>query len=809
MKNTQSLLAEEYVNNTGTSVFLTGKAGTGKTTFLKHICETTTKRCVIVAPTGVAAINAGGSTIHSFFQLPFSLFLPDVPEYLSEYNAKGRMTLRKSKIDIIRSIELLIIDEISMVRADLLDAVDDRLRRYRRNSKPFGGVQLLMIGDLQQLPPIVSDEEMQYMRKVYPSPFFFNSLALKKLKYITIELAHVYRQPDREFVNLLNNIRQNNFDAETLEKLNSRYNPDFDPSDKEHYIRLTTHNRQADDINESKLESLKGKAQNFTARIEGNFPEYLYPAAAELKLKAGAQVMFVRNDPSPEKLYFNGKIVTVTGFSDEGIITNDAYGNEIIVTPTTWENTKYVINDESKEIESVVEGTFTQVPLRLAWAITIHKSQGLTFDKAIIDVGRAFTFGQTYVALSRCRTLDGIVLSSRITANCSFSNSEVNSFNDSIPTEEEARVYLEQARSQYFYEMLMEAFDFGNLEKAVSQISGIFMNKLYSLYPQEAETFRQKTQDFFYPEIIRVAEKFRKQILSLQSQCGSDLKNAHLQERISKAAAYFGEKTSEFDKAVSDLLGLETENKETAADYDSAAELYDESLGLKLAVFKAIGKGFTTERYSKAKNDFLLSSKLPEHKKQSKKKVNLKGYHEEFFNLLRDWRSSKGFEKNKAPLMILPQGVMLEIASKLPQDRESLLAIAGFGRQKFADFGTEILEMVNAFCNANEIKAKRQKGETYEITLKMFNDGASPEDIAAERGLSVSTIESHISRLVKDGKIDVFDVLPQEDFMEILKHFRENPETTLNDAYGFFGGKHEYYKLTIVSNYIKGNSDID
>lgn len=405
MKNTQSLLAEEYVNNTGTSVFLTGKAGTGKTTFLKHICETTTKRCVIVAPTGVAAINAGGSTIHSFFQLPFSLFLPDVPEYLSEYNAKGRMTLRKSKIDIIRSIELLIIDEISMVRADLLDAVDDRLRRYRRNSKPFGGVQLLMIGDLQQLPPIVSDEEMQYMRKVYPSPFFFNSLALKKLKYITIELTHVYRQPDREFVNLLNNIRQNNFDAETLEKLNSRYNPDFDPSDKEHYIRLTTHNRQADDINESKLESLKGKSRNFTARIEGNFPEYLYPAAAELKLKAGAQVMFVRNDPSPEKLYFNGKIVTVTGFSDEGIVTNDAYGNEIIVTPTTWENTKYVINDESKEIESVVEGTFTQVPLRLAWAITIHKSQGLTFDKAIIDVGRAFTFGQTYVALSRCRTL--------------------------------------------------------------------------------------------------------------------------------------------------------------------------------------------------------------------------------------------------------------------------------------------------------------------------------------------------------------------------------------------------------------------
>lgn len=807
MKNTQSLLAEEYINGTGTSVFLTGKAGTGKTTFLKHICETTSKRCITVAPTGVAAINAGGSTIHSFFQLPFSLFLPDVPEYISEYNDRKRMTLRKNKIDIIRSIELLIIDEISMVRADLLDAIDDRLRRYRRNSRPFGGVQLLMIGDLQQLPPIVSDEEMQYLQRVYPSPFFFNSIALKKLKYITIELSHVYRQPDMNFVNLLNNIRQNRFDSGTLEMLNARYNPDFDPSDKEHYIRLTTHNAQADRINTSKLESLKGRKHDFDARVEGSFPEYMYPTEYTLKLKVGAQVMFVRNDPSPDKLYFNGKIVTVTGFSDEGIITRDSSDEKILVTPVTWENTKYVINGESKEIESVVEGTFTQVPLRLAWAITIHKSQGLTFDKAIIDVGRAFTFGQTYVALSRCRTLEGIVLSSRITANCAFSNTEVNSFNDGIPPEEEVRNNLDEARAQYFYDLLTEAFDFSDLEKAVSQIASIFLNKLHSLYTQESDTFRQKAQSLFYPGIINVAEKFRHQISSLQAQCGSDTKNAYLQERINKASVYFSEKITEFDESISGLLDLEIENQETNNEYVSATELYNESLGLKQAVFKAVGQQFTTELYIKTKNDFLLSDRSYGKKTQNRKKVNLKGCNEEFFNLLREWRSEKSFEKGKQPFTILTQSTMLEIASKLPKDRDSLLAVSGFGKQKMADFGTEIPEMVNSFCDANGIKPKLHKGETYEITLNMFRKGTSAEDIAAERGLSLSTVEGHLSRLVKDGKLDVSDVLPQDDFRKILGYFRKNPETTLNEAHAFFGGSYEYYKLSIVNNYCKENDD--
>lgn len=380
-------MAERYVKATGRSVFLTGKAGTGKTTFLRYVTQSTSKRFVILAPTGVAAINAGGSTIHSFFQLPLCPYLPDVKELVTEYQMPERhRSLRKERIKIIRSLDLLIIDEISMVRADLLDAVDMTLRRYRHNDKPFGGVQLLMIGDAQQLSPVVRENDRQYISQVYQSPYFFHSKALQKLPYITIELQKVHRQQDQEFLEILNGIRENNITTKILEALNSRVRAYEDSDD---VIRLTTHNAQADKVNTMKLDALPEDAVTFEADINGDFPENSYPADVALSLKKGAQVMFIRNDS--EAGFYNGKLGKVTDISPNGVVSvTDSEGETICVTPAEWTNSQYVLNEESGEIEQTVVGTFKQLPLRIAWAITIHKSQGLTFDKVIIDAGAAF-----------------------------------------------------------------------------------------------------------------------------------------------------------------------------------------------------------------------------------------------------------------------------------------------------------------------------------------------------------------------------------------------------------------------------------
>ena len=364
-------LAERYVEATGRSVFLTGKAGTGKTTFLRHITQTTGKRFVVLAPTGVAAINAGGSTIHSFFQLPLCPYLPDVKELVTEYQMPERYrSLRKERIKIIRTLDLLIIDEISMVRADLMDAMDMTLRKYRHNDKPFGGVQLLMIGDAQQLSPVVKENERQYISQVYQSPYFFHSKALQSLSYVTIELQKVYRQQDQDFVNILNGIRENNPTAEIQRSLNSRVNA-FENSDD--VIRLTTHNAQAEKVNSMKLDELPGEAKTFGAEIEGEFPENSYPADEVLTLKKGAQVMFIRNDS--EAGFYNGKIGKVSEIKANGQVTvTDSDGLDIIVSHAEWTNSQYVLDDKSGEIQQSVVGTFKQLPLRIAWAITIHKS---------------------------------------------------------------------------------------------------------------------------------------------------------------------------------------------------------------------------------------------------------------------------------------------------------------------------------------------------------------------------------------------------------------------------------------------------
>ncbi|MDO4992125.1 MAG: AAA family ATPase, partial [Prevotellaceae bacterium] len=426
MENPELELAWNIISNTDTHLFLTGKAGTGKTTFLRELRRKVPKRMIVVAPTGIAAINAEGVTIHSFFQLPFG---PQIPG--TQYGNNKRYAFRRQKLRLIRTVDLVVIDEISMVRADLLDAIDSVLRQYRDRNRPFGGVQMLMIGDMQQLAPVARDDEWAMLRSYYDTPYFFSSKALQQTDFVTVELQHVYRQSDPLFVGLLNKVRTNTADAETLQTLNQRFIAGFNPPKQEGYIRLVTHNAQADAINQRELEALSTPAYNYDATIWKEFPELSFPTDKTLTLKLGAQVMFIKNDSSQEKRYYNGMIGEVVDIDDEHIQVRPAGQSGIIdVTPEEWQNMKYELDEKTKEIHETVVGTFTQYPLKTAWAITVHKSQGLTFEHAIIDVQHSFAHGQTYVALSRCKSLEGMVLAAPIPQYAIINDKTVETFQE-------------------------------------------------------------------------------------------------------------------------------------------------------------------------------------------------------------------------------------------------------------------------------------------------------------------------------------------------------------------------------------------
>lgn len=450
-------VARFIVEKTDMSLFLTGKAGTGKTTFLREVVRYTKKKCIVLAPTGIAAVNAGAMTIHSFFQFGLGPFVQGVIEPKSDFR------INKSKLELIRHLQLLIIDEVSMVRADLMDHIDVELRRIRRNSKPFGGVQLLMIGDLQQLPPIAHGGEDELLRQYYKTLYFFSSAALKSMKYSCIELKNVYRQTDRHFIDILNHARNCTLTSQDISDLNARYISGFSPKPEDGYIRLMTHNRQVDYVNETELEKLDSKPYTFVAAVTGTFPEESYPTADSLTLKKGAQVMFIKNDP--ERRFINGTLGEVKSIDKNSIAVRLAESGAIIdVEPMEWQNIRYQFDEESKEISSKQIGRFKQYPLKAAWAITVHKSQGLTFDKAIIDVHAAFSPGQAYVALSRCRTLDGLVLSSPVSASVFMRDNAVDAYMNYIsrPVEELA---FSSCYEYFEYEKKLEPEDVAPVKK--------------------------------------------------------------------------------------------------------------------------------------------------------------------------------------------------------------------------------------------------------------------------------------------------------------------------------------------------------
>lgn len=700
-------LAFDFVRYTNRNIFLTGKAGTGKTTFLRELRNLSPKRQIIVAPTGVAAINAGGVTIHSFFQLPFHPYIPTF--YLPEY---GRMKpagreegpgyrMSREKINIIKSLDLLIIDEISMVRADTLDAIDAALRRYRTRHLPFGGVQLLMIGDLRQLAPVVKDEDREILSPYYNSFFFFGSRALSCADYLTIELKHIYRQTDPSFISMLNRVRDNQVDIETLDELNKRYFSGFDPDSGGGYITLTTHNSQARTINDSKLARLPSSERKFDAEIKDEFPELSYPNDAELVLKKGAQVMFVKNDLSPEKLFFNGKIGTVVEFKGETIVVkcpDDDFS--IDVERAEWQNMKYTLDEETKELEETVIGTFTQYPLRLAWAITIHKSQGLTFDRVVIDAKAAFAHGQVYVALSRCRTLDGIVLSSRIDNHCIIDNETVTGFISDSASRQPGPEQLAESRKAYQMQLLTELFDFSSLAGRLKHCIRIVNENSSALIGNPLEV-AEKAAAGLKEQVTEVAEKFRLQMNALSGGAADPESNDQLLERVKKAAVFFSGKLESLFREILDGYSAETDNKVVRKAVNDAFERTRQDVVIRLACLDAVKSGFRTAAYLDARAKASINIP-PVRKKRAKKETQAGGVaeHPALFNRLKEWRNQKVKETGLPHYMILHQKTIMALSDDLPRSMESLRQVKGIGKKKADDYGQELLEIISAYCDA-------------------------------------------------------------------------------------------------------------
>ena len=599
--NDELRIAWDFVEHTGRSIFLTGKAGTGKTTFLKTVVEQSKKRSIVVAPTGVAAINAGGMTIHSFFQLPFTPYVPNA-------RIQSKFDFGKEKRRIIASLDLLIIDEISMVRSDLLDAIDSVLRRYRDRYKPFGGVQLLMIGDLQQLTPVVTPEDEVLLKPYYNTPYFFGSKALQQIEYVTILLSEVFRQEDHRFIDVLNHIREAHPTANDIATLNQRFNPAFIPKQGEGYIRLTTHNYLADNYNDNELKKLSGHSYTFQANIEGNFPEYAYPTSEVLTLKEGAQVMFVKNDPTGEHRYYNGRIGEIVEISESRVCVLCAGDTEgIEVEPLEWENAQYQLNSETRVIETKIQGTFRQLPLRLAWAITIHKSQGLTFERAIIDANLSFAPGQVYVALSRCKTLEGMVLSAPIEARAIIADKRVEDYIGHQEEEAQRSIsQLPQLKEEYYRFLLLELFDFHDIFYKEERLLHLMTEFFYHSFTDITELHKRVFSNFS-AQTMSVSEKWLQKI---RQSAMETLHSEDFQERVKRSAEWFESSIQEvFAQSIDLATQIKSNNKQAMSRFPEAlADVRQAVLSRRFLLSKIAEQGFSIPIYLHEKQYSLLDA---------------------------------------------------------------------------------------------------------------------------------------------------------------------------------------------------------
>lgn len=815
IKNPKLQLAFDFVEYTNQNLFLTGKAGTGKTTFLHDLKKKSRKRMVVVAPTGVAAINASGVTIHSFFQISFGPQIPQANPSMTVNTPSGLNApteikrYSKEKINIMRSLDLLVIDEISMVRADLLDAIDGVLRRFRDRRKPFGGVQLLMIGDLQQLSPVIKEDEWNLLKSYYDTGYFFSSRALHQSEFISIELEHIYRQSDEQFIHLLNQIRENKADPSTLEILNKRHIPNFNPKEDEGYITLTTHNYQAQEINHSRLAELKTKAHAFEAVVDMEFPEYMYPTEFELVLKTGAQVMFVKNDSSQEKRYYNGKIGKIVRI-DEGEIEVECKGDPepILVERTEWQNAKYALNPTTQEIEEKVLGTFVQFPLKLAWAITIHKSQGLTFEKAIINARQSFAHGQVYVALSRCKSLEGLVLSTPIEAQSIKNDDTVISFTNEVEKNEPGEKELQHAKRSYQQQLLTELFDFKPLQWQIQYLLKL-CNEHGALLLGNLNTQLQGMLDPLKTAMIAVANKFEYQIKQLVSLQTDVEQNEQLQDRVKKACHYFLEKLNDILVEPLKSTGFETDNKAVRKSFGNALQKLHQEIKIKKNSLESCKDGFILKDYleTRAKAAIDISGK---HSAGGSAYASI-SKHPDFFKKMNSWRFTKAESQGVAISKILPQKTMAEIVDKIPATIAELKAIRGMGGKKMQQFGKEILEMTIAYrkekgmelpTNAEKEPAKAMLDSKH-LSYALFKTGKSITDIARERQMAVSTIEGHLAYFVGTGDLGLERLIDPEKKETIIQQIGKSDSTQFGTLKGRLGNDFSYSEIRFVVNYLE------
>jgi len=700
--------AVAFINQTNQHLFLTGKAGTGKTTFLKYIRNNCYKKMAVLAPTGVAAINAGGVTLHSFFQLPFGMYLPTMKtvwggEFQNVYNKSqllGRLRLNSAKRDLIRELDLLVIDEISMVRADIMDAIDAILRSVRRKDLPFGGLQVLFIGDMFQLPPVVKDSEVQLMSEYYASPFFFDSLVVKEALPIYIELKKIYRQSDQVFINVLNNVRNNEVNEDDLELLQEHFHPYFVPERSEGFITLTTHNAKADAINQQELDRLPNRVHKLDAVIHNEFPENAYPVDREMILKEGAQIMFIKNDKGENRRYYNGKI---------GIVERiDAYDKQVFVSfpgekdlmqleMETWRNIRYQFDNEQDEIKEEELGTFSQYPIRLAWAVTIHKSQGLTFDKAIVDAGQSFAPGQVYVALSRLTNLDGLVLKSKITPASIMTDERILKFAEQEESQERIERVLEEAQEIFTEQSLLQAYEW---------------DKPVAVWQEHLDGFQTRS----------IAEQEVAHALSLEIM-------QHLLTEQNTAI--------KFARVLNDFIMQGKSAYQVMHDRNLAAALW----------------------FGQHMEDNVIK-KIKEHIEAFKVKAKTKKY-------IKEVKEALLFIERKKVQVQQTIAITEGLATSL--NREQLM-------ERVSRLHTPIgIKNEDAAATPG---VKTPVGETKRITLKMFLEGKTIDQIVAERSLAKSTIEGHLVEFIPTGEVDIRALVPQQKLDVILAAIREMPEAT-------------------------------
>ncbi|MFD0834922.1 helix-turn-helix domain-containing protein [Mariniflexile aquimaris] len=814
-KNQELELAWDFVEKTDRNVFLTGKAGTGKTTFLHSLKQKSFKRLVVVAPTGVAAINAKGVTIHSFFQMAFGPVLPEETGFQRSESGFQRK-FNKTKIDIIKSLDLLIIDEISMVRADLLDGIDQVLKRYRDRTKVFGGVQVLMIGDLQQLSPVVKDNEWDLLKNYYDTPYFFSSKVFKSCNPISIELKHIYRQDNEVFISILNEIRNNKLTSKSAALLNERYIVDFVPNKNDGYITLTTHNNRANAMNDLELQKITSKSYFYKAAVEGNFPEYSYPTHEKLELKKGAQVMFVKNDSTSEKRYFNGKIGEVIELNkDEVTVRCQGDDFDIVVTPEIWENINYSINKETKEITEQVSGAFSQMPLRLAWAITIHKSQGLTFDRAIIDAQASFAHGQTYVALSRCRTLEGIVLKNPISEDSIINDMRVSSFNESVENKQPNEAILNESQKVYQLNLVEELLNFYDFMYPVNRLMDIYYKNSSSLKGNMIEPLIA-IKDEGITKLLKLNTSFLAQLKSLCADVLEPEKSPVIQERIHKALEYFTKHTLEYIKSPFDLITFSTENKEIDKEINKQLDTIEEQLATKLFCLNGLKDNYSSLKYLELRAKAVLQKTKTTSVKKERKDTS---EHPVLFEKLKALRAEFADAENVPHYVVFTQKSLYDLCDMLPLTKKQLLAVNGMGKVRVEKYGDEILDIIKEYCDTNELEAsqtiskkepikkeKSKKEDTKKVSLDMFKSGMLIAEIAKERGFVETTIQGHLVHYIPTGEITITDLMPKEKYLELKTIIQATTFENLSDLKNKIDDKFTYSEIRLVLGSLEINA---